>query len=204
MIILVKEIPLYCILGRLLMRNFILTTLLSISICFAFMGIECNSDGVPTKFPKLGQDVISFMIDGQDVNFVKGFTDYGNVPFYNTCSGTIMIIGTAGNDISINDEPENFVILAVNGVTSGTYYDANTLFGYMTTMDIYDNEYETTFTVQINNVNPVGEYTSGTFSGQVKDEKDNNFTITDGYFNVVRLPECTFDLFGGGDEVAKK
>ncbi|MFC1669806.1 hypothetical protein ACFL20_05385 [Spirochaetota bacterium] len=125
-------------------------------------------------------DIISFKLNGQTVEITKGFSDLGNVPYMSLMDSALCVFGTDDNT-TYPDEPSVYAYLYVDDNTSGTYAIDLISFGYITETISYNPV--GSFTIIINEVNPIGEYSSGTFEGQVSD--GNN--ITDGYFKVIRI-----------------
>lgn len=159
-----------------------LLVLLSLA-ALLFLFISCPDDTLP-------EDTIMFTLNGTVVELTKGLTSDGGVPVIcRVTEGTTMLI-IFGSDEEISGEQLNeYIGILIEGDSAGSFFNA---------VLYYYNESEVIMSIgtasgSIDELNAVGEYCTGTFSGTAVDEAENVYAITDGEFNIIRSADNSFD-----------
>ena len=151
---------------------------------FLFLFISCPEDTLP-------EDTIRFTVNGTLVELTKGFTSDGCVPVIcRVTEGTTMLI-IFGSDKETSDDPPNeYIGILIEGDSAGSFSNA-VLYYVNLSEDIVSIG---TASGSIDELNAVGEYCTGTFSGTTVDEAENVYIISDGEFNIIRSADNSLDL----------
>jgi hypothetical protein len=148
-------------------------------ILFGFF-MSCDNGGLSGYY-------IYAQLDGTEYEWRLGFTfieddAYGSVAGF---PETTYLIATPDVETGAM-EPDNYVWIAFEGTTTGTYSMSDM---GRSTYNINDVEWVfTDITLVVTIFEDVGGVIKGTFSGTVEDESSNTMTVENGQFNVIRAP----------------
>jgi hypothetical protein len=147
--------------------------------CFA---ASCDSEG--------SSYYIRFTLDGTAYDFTKGTTDIEAAAFGNILTqGPWVFMGGTSEEVSSEEEPDNGIMILINGTTADTYSldptDEETMFMVIVNGVGYNQE---SGSVIVTAVGEVGGAIEGTFSGTVEGA-ETSVSLTDGSFRVKRITD---------------
>ena len=164
--------------------------LLSVLLLAALVVIACKPAGEDGG----AEYYISFLFDGERVEFTQGLLEFENVPFamYATSGGTFIAALPQGVSLE-GGEPETYAGIELMGpLLAGTYdvFLEEAGFMYSFAEAIW---YAESGSVTVTVAGGVGAAVEGTFSGTVSDGESDH-SVTDGTFRVKRIPDDSFEL----------
>jgi hypothetical protein len=157
--------------------------------CFA---ASCDSEG--------SSYYIRFTLDGTAYDLSKGATDINAVAFGNIVNieGSIIFMGGTSDAITSEQEPDQGIMIMLNGTTAGTYSlveeDEEALVMIILDGTGYD---AVSGSIVVTVVGEVGGAIEGTFSGTFTGG-EASATLTNGSFRVQRLADDTYFPDMGG------
>ena len=167
------------------MKRFIpLILLLLPAVIFSF-GASCTGTG---------EYIISAMIDGTAYSFTSGLTGIEENAFgelYTSSGGGLVILATEFNVASLASAANCFYFEIDSMSTSpASYTEADSKFCFIKLSGTH--WYFDTMTLEITQFDSVGGVMKGTFSGIVDDYLTSPKTVSDGTFEVIRIPDSSF------------
>lgn len=132
----------------------------------------------------------TFTLDGQQYVFDKGFTAYSVTPFasVSTLDGGTSMVATPNAKYPPDS---SYLMLALDGSSSGTYNDANAGADLLVEGSWYG--LISNFTVTITEFGAIGGDIRGTFSGLFEEDGGTDIFLVDGQFLFLRIADDAFD-----------
>ena len=173
------------------MRKLNLSLLIfAVLIIMAFTSCEESGSGDDSPY------IIKFKINSTPYEFTSGYNDLSAEPEGNDYNGTSSYFAAVPSGAANNDDV--FVMIRVNGTTTGSYDDSGDIndlnFDYRFNGNKWDDHEAAAadFSMTITKYEPVGGVIEGTFEGPViNDDTLETAVLTDGYFYVERIADGT-------------
>jgi len=133
---------------------------------------------------------ISFLFDGEAVEFTEGALEYENVPLasYST-DEDITFMAAVPQGVPFAAEPETYVMIGVRGVAQVGTYDVETAEALVTYIIGGTEFFSISGSVTITVAGGVGATIEGTFSTQVTSDLLTFHDVTGGAFRVKRFAD---------------